>query len=255
MEKYFSKTLGSLVYCGTPSTPSTWDQHWEGDLKTEFKINHFVVNETKIYLPAGSKIIEGGCGAGDKVYSLKKAGYDVYGIDFAEKTVKFLKANTDLKIDLADIRKLPFPDNTFDGYWSMGVIEHFIDGVDAPIAEISRVVKPGGYLFLTVPAMSPLRKIKASLSMYPEKETQFENFYQYVYPPEFIQKKLEGVGFKLQKKKGLDGFKGIKDEFEISSLGVIYRSNSLPARIIKKAVNMLFARASGHVWYYVFKRD
>ena len=44
-------------------------------------------------------------------------------------------------------------------------IEHFIDGYDAILSEMYRVIKEGGYLFLTVPSMSIIRKVKAALGM------------------------------------------------------------------------------------------
>jgi len=54
----------------------------------------------------------------------------------------------------SDVRKLNFPDHYFDGYWSLGVIEHFYKGYDEIIHKIYRVLHPGGFLFLTVPEMS-----------------------------------------------------------------------------------------------------
>lgn len=255
MNIYYSKQKNALVYCGVPSNSSTWDDHWDDSLKSQFTFNSFVVNETKKYLPKGSKIIEGGCGIGDKVYSLKKAGYDVLGVDFAEKTVNFLKQNTDLNIELGDITHLHYPDASFDGYWSLGVIEHFIEGVDAPVKEISRVLKPGGYLFLTVPSMSSLRKMKSRFNMYEVKEDGFQNFFQYIYPAEFIINKFENSGFKLMEQRGMDGFKGLKDELGLKVLGKIYKSKSLPSRVVKKAVNLTLASTCGHGRLFVFKKS
>ncbi len=51
---------------------------------------------------------------------------------------------------MADVRLLPFLDNTFDAVYSMGTIEHFAETEQA-LAEIYRVLKPGGKAIVGVP--------------------------------------------------------------------------------------------------------
>lgn len=254
MQRYYSDIKKSLVYCGSASTAHFWDQHWNKDLTTKFTIDSFVVGETQKHLPKSSKVLEGGCGRGNKVYSLEKAGYDTYGVDFAQKTVDFLTTKTNLNVQLADIRNLPFPNSTFDGYWSLGVIEHFEEGIEKPVQEIERVLKPGGYLFLTVPYMSPLRKILAKNSKYELKNEEFNNFYQYLYPAEHIVQSMNKMGFQLVKKRGMDAVKGIKDELHIPGFKLLYKSQSLFAKIIKKTINTLLGQFAGHICYYVFQK-
>jgi ubiquinone/menaquinone biosynthesis C-methylase UbiE len=49
----------------------------------------------------------------------------------------------------ADAESLPFPDSSFDFVWSWGVIHHSAD-TDRVIAEIARVLRPGGRLAFMV---------------------------------------------------------------------------------------------------------
>ena len=94
-------------------------------------------------------MLQGGCGLGDKVHSLDKVGFEAYGIDFAPNVVSMINENwPHLDVRQGDVRKLPFEDDFFDGYWSFGVIEHFFIGFDEILEEMARVIKPGGYLFL-----------------------------------------------------------------------------------------------------------
>jgi ubiquinone/menaquinone biosynthesis C-methylase UbiE len=51
---------------------------------------------------------------------------------------------------MADVRCLPYLDNTFDGIYSMGTIEHFPE-TDQALAEIYRVLKPGGRAIIGIP--------------------------------------------------------------------------------------------------------
>ena len=55
---------------------------------------------------------------------------------------------------LADIERLPFPDAKVDGIVCTNVLEHVGDA-QACIAEISRVMRPGGFVFISTPFMFP----------------------------------------------------------------------------------------------------
>ena len=69
----------------------------------------------------------------------------------------------DLNIETGDITNLVFGNSEFDGYWSLGVVEHLESGAGKAFDEMARVIKENGYLFITFPHMSKLRKIKAVL--------------------------------------------------------------------------------------------
>ena len=55
-----------------------------------------------------------------------------------------------LRCAVSDVRDLPFIDASFDAVYSMGTIEHF-DETQKAIAEIARVLKPGGRAIVGVP--------------------------------------------------------------------------------------------------------
>ena len=57
----------------------------------------------------------------------------------------------EMRFSTGDIRHLPFDDSYFDAYLSWGTFEHFESGLDLCFQEASRVLKKGGYLFLSVP--------------------------------------------------------------------------------------------------------
>jgi SAM-dependent methyltransferase len=80
-------------------------------------------------------------------------GAEVFGIDISSPTVGLARgqfAPGALKTSLADVRRLPFTDASFDVVYSMGTIEHFDESEDA-VREMARVLKPGGRLILGVP--------------------------------------------------------------------------------------------------------
>jgi SAM-dependent methyltransferase len=123
----------------------------------------------------------------------------------------------ELDVCLGDVRALPLADECLDGYLSVGVIEHFWDGYDRILAEMQRTIRPAGFLVLSFPYMSPLRRWKVSLQAYPtrtkgECEKWRHAFYQFALPDARVQRDLERLGFRLVERLTYNGIKGFKDE-------------------------------------------
>src|SRR4029079_8218241 len=62
----------------------------------------------------------------------------------------FTRDSCPLLAATADVRTLPFRDETFDVIYSMGTIEHF-DETEQAVSEIARVLIPGGRVIIGVP--------------------------------------------------------------------------------------------------------
>lgn len=85
-------------------------------------------------------------------------GARAYGIDISAPTLTQARAAfhggpggpRDLAGAVADVRDLPFRDDSFDAIYSMGTIEHF-DETERAVAEMARVLKPGGRAIVGVP--------------------------------------------------------------------------------------------------------
>tara|TARA_Y100001960_G_scaffold329373_1_gene420538 strand:+ start:1597 stop:2397 length:801 start_codon:yes stop_codon:yes gene_type:complete len=256
------KKNNRLVYFINKATNDYWDSHW-GDftvdkIKEENINNNFCVKHTKNYLPTGSKILEGGCGKANNVYALQEYGYDCIGVDFAEKTVaRINELVPELNVVKGDVFKLDIKDNSLDGYWSLGVIEHFWDGYDGIATEMSRTIKKDGYLFLTVPTMSNLRKVKAKLGFFPKlhDKEDLESFYQFALDPNSITKNFEKLGFQLENKFFFDASKGIRDEISIlRPVFNLLKSGKIPKSwFILNIIEKLFASQTGHCVCLILK--
>jgi len=263
MPCYYDQFNKRLVSIKNEASSNYWDEHWNsGDFESILKNsrNVFITDNTRKYLKPGSRILEGGCGRGDKVYSLQASGFDAYGVDFAQDTVgRINKLAPELKVSLGDVRKLDFQNDFFDGYWSLGVIEHFYNGYADIAKEMRRVLRNEGYLFLTVPSMSLLRKLKARLGLYPEykySQEREKNFYQFLLPTSQIIKSFEEIGFSLLSISPLDGAKGMKDEIPFCRplLRWMYNNNTLIAKVLRRIFNILMSKFSNHIMFYIFQK-
>ena len=97
---------------------------------------------------AGGRVLEIGVGLGTDLKQFARNGAQCFGVDITDTHLELTRRNFELEgrpIELrkADATRLPFPDGSFDCVYSFGVIHHIPD-VDTVLAEVFRVLKPGG---------------------------------------------------------------------------------------------------------------
>jgi SAM-dependent methyltransferase len=96
---------------------------------------------------SGDVIVDLGCGSGRSLVWNLESGASMIGIDVAPYFAGEALEGADLV--LGDLRTLPFADNTFAKGYALDVVEHLSkEGLAAVLAEIARVMKPGGQLFI-----------------------------------------------------------------------------------------------------------
>jgi 2-polyprenyl-3-methyl-5-hydroxy-6-metoxy-1,4-benzoquinol methylase len=105
----------------------------------------------------GLHILEVACGRGGFVRQLAQAGALVTACDFSFTALNIAKQKLLGRgspplacVVQGDAQNLPFADNSFDVVVSCETIEH-LPLVQKAIAELHRVTRPGGRLFLTTP--------------------------------------------------------------------------------------------------------
>jgi SAM-dependent methyltransferase len=85
-----------------------------------------------------------------------RAGVEVTAVDMRADIGAEALAST-VRHVRADARDLPFADGTFDRVSAISAVEHIEDGEGAAVAELARVLAPGGRLVLSVP-YNPLKR-------------------------------------------------------------------------------------------------
>ncbi len=153
------------IQSSSGSGPEFWEENW-ANAEYERAVAFCEVDPLRPlfekYLRRDSLMLEGGCGMGNYLSYYSDLGHRVIGVDFAQATLKALKDRRPAeKLCAGDVARLPFADRTFDLYYSGGVVEHFEHGPEAALAEARRVLKPDGILLLSVPYLSPVRRLVA----------------------------------------------------------------------------------------------
>jgi SAM-dependent methyltransferase len=107
-------------------------------------------------LPREVAILELGAGGGFFAQELTKRGFCHLTLtDFTATTLAALRSRArGARLVGADAARLPFRDASFDAVISSDVIEHLPD-IEAHLAEVTRVLRPGGRYFVKTPNRGP----------------------------------------------------------------------------------------------------
>lgn len=92
----------------------------------------------------GKRVLEVGCGTGLILERVQQFASQAQGVDLSPGMLDKARARG-LDVQEADATKLPFEDATFDVAYSFKVLAH-VPAFDDAVAEMARVVKPGGHL-------------------------------------------------------------------------------------------------------------
>lgn len=131
----------------------------------------------------GKTILDAGCARGRFVKQLVSTGATVYGVDLTECFVRDAKQNVPrASFSLGSLSALPFASGTFDGVYCLEVLEHLPD-TEAALAELTRVLKPGGTLLVIDKSLRGLFAWNGLPSFI--VKPWWERTGRWMYPPDF----------------------------------------------------------------------
>ena len=146
-----------------------------------------------------SKVLDLGCGVGRNLLPLVRKGFETTGIDGSKEAIKKIKQKLKDKSLLAKIKwgvfqNLSLPDNYFDAVISIQTLNHgYESDIKVGFDEMSRVLKIGGIIFLTLPgrvANGKVRYVLIKTAKKVEEHTYLPTIGKEIGSPHFIFNKL-----------------------------------------------------------------
>jgi SAM-dependent methyltransferase len=135
----------------------------------------------------GARILDCGCGTGSNLEMLRPYG-DAVGFDLTRIGPEFAKAHGH-QVAQASIGDIPFLGATFDLVTSFDVFQTLPPAVERPaIMEMSRVLKPGGWVLLHVAALDILHGRHSVLSEETRRYTRAS-----------LRSLVEGAGLQIER--------------------------------------------------------
>jgi SAM-dependent methyltransferase len=160
------------------------------------------VDFDRLGLRPGDRVLDMGCGAGRHAFEMFRRGGDVVAFDQdgdelaavldlfgAMRDAGEVPLGAEADIKQGDALALPFVDGEFDRVVAAEVLEHIPDDAGA-IAELARVLRPGGTMAVTVPRWLP-EKVCWALS---DEDHEVEGGHVRIYTADELVGKLTAAG-------------------------------------------------------------
>jgi len=146
--------------------PQNWDDYWNESGETGNPVYEIIAGVyRRIFIKKNlekairrefapdSSLLHAGCGSGQVDTELQKE-MKITALDISKGALSLYSRNNKHAAALVhgSIFNLPFPNNTFDGIYNLGVMEHFSkEEINQILNEFHRVLKPNGKLLLFWP--------------------------------------------------------------------------------------------------------
>ncbi|MDP1586553.1 MAG: class I SAM-dependent methyltransferase [Prosthecobacter sp.] len=131
------------------------DSHWWHAVLRRQVLNAL----TDASLPPRVHLLDAGCGTGGMLAFLQEKcpNLDTVGIDASELAVRHCHVRGLRQVRQGSVHALPFAADAFDVVLSLDVLYHSGVEEEQALAEMCRVLRPGGLLVLNLPAFACLR--------------------------------------------------------------------------------------------------
>lgn len=109
-----------------------------------------LAREAERRLGRRGRFLDVGCGRGEVVRAAQERGWQAEGCDLSAEFVRYAREVNGVEAHAATLEQMRYPDASFDAVTLVEVIEHLYEPA-ATARELSRVVRPGGLVYLSTP--------------------------------------------------------------------------------------------------------
>ena len=207
----------SLAYFRQRADERFWSRQWAetslADLLAVAEVSA-ITRFLERHVQRGRRVVEGGCGLGQYVAYFHRQGVRIVGVDYSDSALAAHRASfPESDLCRADLTDLPFDDQSFDVYISLGVIEHYDDCGRAILAEAQRVLADDGCLLLSTPYLNYSRRLLRTAIERRQAAIAAAggDFYQYAFREGALDGILEDAGFSVRERSYYDPGRGLRD--------------------------------------------
>lgn len=154
------------------------------------------------YLPLHGLVVDAGCGGGRWLALAHAHGCRVVGVDWHVPVLQRVRRRVPAaRLVAADAARLPLRTASVAAVISLGVVEHDPEGPRSMLAEIARVLQPGGTLLLSVPYNNVVRRLVVN-PLYRRHNNRFagkgHDFVEFRFSARELRREIEAVGLHLE---------------------------------------------------------
>jgi trans-aconitate methyltransferase len=149
----------------------------------------------------GERILDLGCGDGQLTERIAASGAVVKGVDASAQMIAAARARG-IDADESAAESLPYAGASFDAVFSNAAL-HWVQGQDAMLAQVRRVLKPGGRFVAEMGGHGNIAAICVGMTAVLERHGfgDLENDVNYYPTPEAYTRRLERAGFTVEQIK------------------------------------------------------
>ncbi|NOT47440.1 MAG: methyltransferase domain-containing protein [Acidobacteria bacterium] len=193
---------------------SAWTEHWADERQQSISQRFFsfyrkavfartVSYFTSRYFPTQGVFVEAGSGTAETSIRIDKCGgaRKLIATDIVQPVLKRCHPVMDSRV-CGDIFNMPYADDSVDGIWNVGVMEHFThEQIDMIMTEFHRILKPGHRIILLWPGADSLpQKMLRFVEFIVNSRGKKEKFS--FHPPEISQLKSRKEGHEVLRRNG-----------------------------------------------------
>ncbi len=143
-----------------PSSPEEI-RRWDMMMKPIVRVSADLIESTVKH--GKGRILDIGCGYGFFLGEMKSRGWSTEGVEISRTGTAYAYDKWRVPVHSRPLEDLGFPGETFDVVTLFYVIEHVLDPVGL-LAEVSRILRPGGLVFLRWPHSTPIVQVLGPFS-------------------------------------------------------------------------------------------
>lgn len=150
---------------------------------------------------AGARVIDLGCGQGGLLEEFAKGlpGVQFFALDISNKLAEFTqKRVSSARVLQGDVEHLPFKNGQFDAVLMTEVFEHLPSPAIA-LAQVFRILKPGGWLMLSIPNRDWFRHEE-----YETQRRRYQPVDDHWYSVGEVRQLIKNAGFGIQLIRGAE---------------------------------------------------